>query len=178
MFKKKILADSFFDDIADKDVLLLLILEKKSDETEEVNIEEKGASNVKLWRKKQKNWVWIPTHSTVDKIWSSVEQLKAAEVLVSILDKSLSISGPLQTQLNSNSRIKMNGNHKMEGFMNLQGAYTRDRRWHYDYIWLKEDSSIKRANNTPLTPYSFFVIRLLDHGMVFNSEDESETALL
>ncbi|GJT73475.1 hypothetical protein Tco_1032761 [Tanacetum coccineum] len=40
-------ADPFFDNIADKDAAVTPDLERKSDETEEVNIEEKEASNVK-----------------------------------------------------------------------------------------------------------------------------------
>ncbi|GJV03166.1 putative ribonuclease H-like domain-containing protein [Tanacetum coccineum] len=40
-------ADPFFDDIVDKDAAVTPDLERKSDETEEVNIEEKEASNVK-----------------------------------------------------------------------------------------------------------------------------------
>ncbi|GKG51422.1 hypothetical protein Tco_0541806, partial [Tanacetum coccineum] len=40
-------AHPFFDDIVDKDAAVTPDLERKSDETEEVNIEEKEASNVK-----------------------------------------------------------------------------------------------------------------------------------
>ncbi|GJS94882.1 hypothetical protein Tco_0801850 [Tanacetum coccineum] len=40
-------ADPFFDDIVDKDAAVTPDLERKSDETEEINIEEKEASNVK-----------------------------------------------------------------------------------------------------------------------------------
>ncbi|GKG02385.1 hypothetical protein Tco_0310021, partial [Tanacetum coccineum] len=40
-------ADPFFDDIADKHAVVTPDLERKSDETEEINIEEKEASNVK-----------------------------------------------------------------------------------------------------------------------------------
>ncbi|GJW20295.1 hypothetical protein Tco_0030917 [Tanacetum coccineum] len=47
MFKKKIQQHPFLDDIVDKDAAGTPDLERKSDETEEVNIEEKEASNVK-----------------------------------------------------------------------------------------------------------------------------------
>ncbi|GKE35448.1 hypothetical protein Tco_1454770, partial [Tanacetum coccineum] len=40
-------ADPFFEDIVDKDAAVTPDLERKSDETEEVDIEEKEASNIK-----------------------------------------------------------------------------------------------------------------------------------
>ncbi|GJW45859.1 hypothetical protein Tco_0077505 [Tanacetum coccineum] len=47
----------FFDDTADQDAAVTPDLERKSDGTEEVNIEEKEASYCKEL-KKQKNWIW------------------------------------------------------------------------------------------------------------------------
>ncbi|GJS54091.1 hypothetical protein Tco_0627453 [Tanacetum coccineum] len=40
-------ADPFFEDIVDKDAAVTPVIERKSDETEEINVEEKEASNVK-----------------------------------------------------------------------------------------------------------------------------------
>ncbi|GJW93480.1 hypothetical protein Tco_0173152 [Tanacetum coccineum] len=47
MFQDVYTADPFFEDIVDKDAAVTPDLERKSDETEEINIEEKEASNVK-----------------------------------------------------------------------------------------------------------------------------------
>ncbi|GJW92573.1 hypothetical protein Tco_0170126 [Tanacetum coccineum] len=49
-------AHPFFDDIVDKDAAVTPDLERKSDETEEVNIEEKEASNVKSGETTE-NWI-------------------------------------------------------------------------------------------------------------------------
>ncbi|GJS48782.1 hypothetical protein Tco_0598903 [Tanacetum coccineum] len=51
-------ADPFFEDIVDKDAAVTPDLERKSDETEEINIEEKEASNVKSGDTGKNNWIW------------------------------------------------------------------------------------------------------------------------
>ncbi|GJX43113.1 hypothetical protein Tco_0259789 [Tanacetum coccineum] len=111
----------FFDDIADQDAAVTPDLERKSDETEEVNIEEKEASNVKSGETEELDLE--TTQSTARQgtitprtlnfedeagpssplrpiqVMESEEQLKAAEVLVSISrPRGLSIPGPIQTQ--------------------------------------------------------------------------------
>ncbi|GJU95721.1 hypothetical protein Tco_1320477 [Tanacetum coccineum] len=111
----------FFDDIVDKDAAVTPDLERKSDETEEVNIEEKEASNVKSGETEELDLE--TTQSTARQgtitprtlnfedeagpssplrpiqVMDSEEQLKAAEVLVSISrPRGLSIPGPIQTQ--------------------------------------------------------------------------------
>ncbi|GKA20534.1 hypothetical protein Tco_0700523, partial [Tanacetum coccineum] len=114
-------ADPFFDDIVDKDAAVTPDLERKSDETEEVNIEEKEASNVKSGETEELDLE--TTQSTARQgtitprilnfedeagpssplrpiqVMESEEQLKAAEVLVAISrPRGLSIPGPIQTQ--------------------------------------------------------------------------------
>ncbi|GJS28289.1 hypothetical protein Tco_0488909 [Tanacetum coccineum] len=114
-------AHPFFDDIVDKDAAVTPDLERKSDETEEVNIEEKEASNVKSGETEELDLE--TTQSTARQgtitprtlnfedeagpssplrpiqVMDSEEQLKAAEVLVSISrPRGLSIPGPIQTQ--------------------------------------------------------------------------------
>ncbi|GKA36617.1 hypothetical protein Tco_0723182, partial [Tanacetum coccineum] len=113
--------DPFFDNIADKDAAVTPDLERKSDETEEVNIEEKEASNVKSGETEELDLE--TTQSTARQgtitprtlnfedeagpssplrpiqVMESEEQLKAAEVLVAISrPRGLSIPGPIQTQ--------------------------------------------------------------------------------
>ncbi|GJX32329.1 uncharacterized mitochondrial protein-like protein [Tanacetum coccineum] len=110
-------ADPFFD----KDAAVTPDLERKSDETEEVNIEEKEASNVKSGETEELDLE--TTQSTARQgtitprtlnfedeagpssplrpiqVMESEEQLKAAEVLVAISrPRGLSIPGPIQTQ--------------------------------------------------------------------------------
>ncbi|GJS07181.1 hypothetical protein Tco_0363977 [Tanacetum coccineum] len=86
-------AHPFFDDIADQDAAVTPDLERKSDETEEVNIEEKEASNVRSGDTEELDLE--TTQSTA----RQEEQLKAAEVLVAISrPRGLSIPGPIQTQ--------------------------------------------------------------------------------
>ncbi|GJT98328.1 ribonuclease H-like domain-containing protein [Tanacetum coccineum] len=99
-------ADPFFDDFVDKDAAITPDLERKSDETEEVNIEEKEASNVRSGDTEELDLE--TTQSTARQgtitprtlnfedeagpssplrpiqVMDSEEQLKAAEVLVSI----------------------------------------------------------------------------------------------
>ncbi|GJR35563.1 hypothetical protein Tco_1211247 [Tanacetum coccineum] len=114
-------AHPFFDDIVDKDAAVTPDLERKSDETEEVNIEEKEASNVKSGETEELDLE--TTQSTARQgtitprtlnfedeagpssplrpiqVMESEEQLKAAEVLVAISRPiGLSIPGPIQTQ--------------------------------------------------------------------------------
>ncbi|GJS07768.1 hypothetical protein Tco_0364564 [Tanacetum coccineum] len=111
----------FFDDIADQDAAVTPDLERKSDETEEVNIEEKEASNVKSGETEELDLE--TTQSTARQgtitprtlnfedeagpssplrpiqIMESEEHLKAAEVLVAISrPRGLSIPGPIQSQ--------------------------------------------------------------------------------
>ncbi|GJS61619.1 hypothetical protein Tco_0656403 [Tanacetum coccineum] len=115
------LAHPFFDDTADQDAAVTPNLERKSDETEEVNIEEKEASNVKSGETEELDLE--TTQSTArqgtitprilnfeeeagpssplrqSQVMEPEEQLKAAEVLVSISrPRGLSIPGPIQTQ--------------------------------------------------------------------------------
>ncbi|GJV65949.1 hypothetical protein Tco_1476777 [Tanacetum coccineum] len=114
-------AHPFFDDIADKDAAITPDLERKSDETEEVNIEEKEASNVRSGDTEELDLE--TTQSTARQgtitprtlnfedeagpssplrpiqVMDSEEQRNAAEVLVSISrPRGLSIPGPIQTQ--------------------------------------------------------------------------------
>ncbi|GJW86957.1 hypothetical protein Tco_0162297 [Tanacetum coccineum] len=114
-------AHPFFDDIVDKDAAVTPDLERKSDETEEVNIEEKEASNVKSGETEELDLE--TTQSTARQgtitprtlnfedeagpssplrpiqVMESEEQLKVAEVLVAISrPRGLSIPGPIQTQ--------------------------------------------------------------------------------
>ncbi|GKF29745.1 hypothetical protein Tco_0096087, partial [Tanacetum coccineum] len=122
--------DPFFDDIVDKDAVVTLVdkdtavtpdLERKSDETEEVNIEEREASNVKSGEIEELDLE--TTQSTArqgtitprtlnfedeaspssplrpTQFMESEEHLKAAEVLVAISrPRGLSIPGPIQSQ--------------------------------------------------------------------------------
>ncbi|GJX56405.1 hypothetical protein Tco_0286302 [Tanacetum coccineum] len=114
-------AHPFFDDIADQDAAVTPDLERKSDETEEVNIEEKEASNVRSGDTEELDLE--TTQSTARQgtitprtlnfedeagpssplrpiqVMDSEEQRNAAEVLVSISrPRGLSIPGPIQTQ--------------------------------------------------------------------------------
>ncbi|GJV56158.1 hypothetical protein Tco_1457163 [Tanacetum coccineum] len=111
----------FFDDIADKDAAITPDLERKSDETEEVNIEEKEASNVKSGETEELDLETTQSTARQGTItprtlnfedeagpssplrpiqgMDSEEQHNAAEVLVSISrPRGLSIPGPIQTQ--------------------------------------------------------------------------------
>ncbi|GJV30452.1 hypothetical protein Tco_1386900, partial [Tanacetum coccineum] len=72
---------------------------KKSDETEEVNIEEKEASNVKSGETEELDLGETTNVLLRHQVMEPEEQLKAAEVLVSISrPRGLSIPGPIQTQ--------------------------------------------------------------------------------
>ncbi|GJS17602.1 hypothetical protein Tco_0412074 [Tanacetum coccineum] len=119
---RKDTAHPFFIEIVDKDASSYsLIFGKKSDETEEVNIEEKEVSNVKSGEAEELDLE--TTQSTARQgtitprtlnfedeagpssplrpiqVMESEEQLKAAEVLVAISrPRGLSIPGPIQTQ--------------------------------------------------------------------------------
>ncbi|GJZ88958.1 putative reverse transcriptase domain-containing protein [Tanacetum coccineum] len=109
------------DDTADQDAAVTSDVERRSDETEEVNIEEKEASNVKSGETEELDLE--TTQSTARQgtitprilnfeeeagpssplrpiqVMDSEEQLKAAEVLVSISrPRGLSIPGPIQSQ--------------------------------------------------------------------------------
>ncbi|GJS98736.1 hypothetical protein Tco_0819906 [Tanacetum coccineum] len=82
-------AHPFFDDIVDKDAVVTPDLERKSDEIEEVNIEEKEASNVKsgeteehgIWRTGSK-----PTPFLLQ-VLESEEQLKLLKLLLLFLEQ-------------------------------------------------------------------------------------------
>ncbi|GJY21259.1 hypothetical protein Tco_0393825 [Tanacetum coccineum] len=120
-------ADPFFDDIVDKDAAITPDLERKSDETEEVNIEEKEASNVKSGETEELDLE--TTQSTARQgtitprtlnfedeagpssplrpiqVMESEEQLKVAEVLVAMSrPRGLSIPGSIQTQPQQSSQ--------------------------------------------------------------------------
>ncbi|GJW15658.1 hypothetical protein Tco_0019791 [Tanacetum coccineum] len=111
----------FFDDTADQDAAVTPDLERKSDGTEEVNIEEKEASNVKSGETEELDLE--TTQSTARQgtitprtlnfedeagpssplrpiqVMDSEEQHNAAEVLVAISrPRGLSIPGPIQSQ--------------------------------------------------------------------------------
>ncbi|GJR11414.1 hypothetical protein Tco_0794066 [Tanacetum coccineum] len=92
-------AHPFFDDIADQDAVVTPDLERKSDETEEVNIEEKEASNVK-WRT-QKNLIWSfkPLRS-IFKLWTLKNKLNDAESSSFYFpdQEFVHFPGPIQTQ--------------------------------------------------------------------------------
>ncbi|GKA93589.1 reverse transcriptase domain-containing protein, partial [Tanacetum coccineum] len=80
-------AHPFFDDIVDKDAAVTPDLERKSDETEEVNIEEKEASNVKSGETEELDLETTQSPSSPLRpiqVMESEEQLKVAEVLVAI----------------------------------------------------------------------------------------------
>ncbi|GJS02519.1 hypothetical protein Tco_0319027 [Tanacetum coccineum] len=114
-------AHPFFDDIANQDAAVTPDLERKSDETEKVNIEEKEASNVRSGDTEELDLETTQStarQSTITprtlnfeeeagpssplrpiQVMEPEEQLKAAEVLVSISrPRGLSIPGPIQTQ--------------------------------------------------------------------------------
>ncbi|GJT33505.1 hypothetical protein Tco_0923924 [Tanacetum coccineum] len=95
-------AHPFFDDIADQDAAVTPDLERKSDETEEVNIEEKEASNVRSGDTEELDLETTQSPSSPPRsiqVMDSEEQRNAAEVLVSISrPRGLSIPGPIQTQ--------------------------------------------------------------------------------
>ncbi|GKC63735.1 hypothetical protein Tco_1096333 [Tanacetum coccineum] len=103
-------AHPFFDDIVDKDAAVIPDLERKSDETEEVNIEEKEASNVKSGETEELDLETTQSTARQDEagpssplrpiqVMDSEEQHNAAEVLVAISrPRGLSIPGPLQSQ--------------------------------------------------------------------------------
>ncbi|GJZ91394.1 hypothetical protein Tco_0663321 [Tanacetum coccineum] len=114
-------AEPFFDDIVDKDAAVTPDLERKSDETEEINIEEKEASNVKSGDTEELDLETIQStarQSTITprtlnfedeagpsspirptQIIEPEEQFKVDEVLADISrPRGLSIPGPIQTQ--------------------------------------------------------------------------------
>ncbi|GJS22930.1 hypothetical protein Tco_0451562 [Tanacetum coccineum] len=117
-------AEPFFDDFVDKDAA---DLERKSDETEEINIEEKEASNVKSGDTEELDLETTQStarQSTITprtlnfedeagpssplrptQVMESEEQLKVAEVLVAISrPRGLSIPGSIQTQPQQSSQ--------------------------------------------------------------------------
>ncbi|GKA68014.1 hypothetical protein Tco_0767931 [Tanacetum coccineum] len=92
-------AEPFFDDFVDKDAA---DLERKSDETEEINIEEKEASNVKSGDTEELD---LETTKSTARQGQSEEQLKVDEVLVAISrPRGLSIPGSIQTQPQQSSQ--------------------------------------------------------------------------
>ncbi|GKB75141.1 putative ribonuclease H-like domain-containing protein, partial [Tanacetum coccineum] len=89
-------ADPFFEDIVDKDAVVTPDLEIKSDGTEEINIEEKKASDVRVARLQETGFGW-QFKVTVDR--EPEEQFKVDEVLADISRlRGLSIPGPIQSQ--------------------------------------------------------------------------------
>ncbi|GKA11148.1 hypothetical protein Tco_0690581, partial [Tanacetum coccineum] len=120
-------AHPFFDDIVDKDAAVTPDLERKSDETEEINIEEKEVSNVKSGDTEELDLETTQStarQSTITprtlnfedeagpssplrpiQVMESEEQLKVAEVLVAISrPRGLSIPGSIQTQPQQSSQ--------------------------------------------------------------------------
>ncbi|GJR09965.1 hypothetical protein Tco_0792617, partial [Tanacetum coccineum] len=118
-------ADPFFEDIVDKDAAVTPDLERKSDETEEINLEEKEGSNVKsgdteeldleTFQSTARQSTITPRTLTFDdeagpsspirptQEEGSEEQLKVDEVLADISlnisrPRGLSIPGPIQSQ--------------------------------------------------------------------------------
>ncbi|GJS15947.1 hypothetical protein Tco_0410419 [Tanacetum coccineum] len=83
-------ADPFFEDIADKDAAVTPDLERKSDETEEVNIEEKEASNVRSGDTEELD---------LETTQSTARQGTITPRTLNFEDEAgLSIPGPIQTQ--------------------------------------------------------------------------------
>ncbi|GJR25809.1 hypothetical protein Tco_1102041 [Tanacetum coccineum] len=129
------LAHPFFDDTADQDAVTPN-LERRSDETEEVNIEEKEASNVKSGETEELDLE--TTQSTARQgtitprilnfeeeagpssplrpiqVMDSEEQLKAAEVLVSI-SRPRGLSIPVPINSTSNSQLWKRKERRFEG---------------------------------------------------------------
>ncbi|GJS42314.1 hypothetical protein Tco_0567357 [Tanacetum coccineum] len=118
-------ADPFFEDIVDKDAAVTPDLERKSDETEEINVEEKEASDVKSGDTEELDLEEIQSTARQSTITSRTlnfddaagpsslicqtqdvepeEQFKVDEVLVDISlnisrPRGLSIPGPIQSQ--------------------------------------------------------------------------------
>ncbi|GJY42055.1 hypothetical protein Tco_0429325 [Tanacetum coccineum] len=114
-------AEPFFEDIVDKDAAVTPDLERKSDETEEINIEEKEASNVKSGDTEELDLETIQSTARQSTITprtlnfddeagpsspirptqeeGSEEQFKVDEVLANISrPRGLSIPGPIQSQ--------------------------------------------------------------------------------
>ncbi|GJR37749.1 putative ribonuclease H-like domain-containing protein [Tanacetum coccineum] len=90
-------AHPFFDDIADQDAAVTPDLERKSDETEEVNIEEKEASNVKSGETEELDLE--TTQSTARQGTITPRTLNFEDEA----DKRFEHSWPIQTQPNTNS---------------------------------------------------------------------------
>ncbi|GJU17712.1 hypothetical protein Tco_1145678, partial [Tanacetum coccineum] len=87
-------ADPFFEDIVDKDAAVTPDLERKSDETEEINIEEKKASDVKSGDTEELD---------LEAFKVLLDRFKVDEVLADISlnisrPRGLSIPGPIQSQ--------------------------------------------------------------------------------
>ncbi|GJV36863.1 putative ribonuclease H-like domain-containing protein, partial [Tanacetum coccineum] len=91
----------FADDTADQDAAVTSDVERRSDGTEEVNIEEKEASNVKSGETEELD-LETTQSSARQRLWTSEEQLKAAEVSVSIsrTNEVLCFPGPYNLILN------------------------------------------------------------------------------
>ncbi|GJS63886.1 putative ribonuclease H-like domain-containing protein [Tanacetum coccineum] len=105
----------FFDDIADQDAAVTPDLERKSDGTEEVNIEEKEASNVKSGET-IRNWI-LATNSKV------------------LLDKprGLSIPGPIQTQPQQPTQ-GTDPKDKGKGILNIQADGREEERKRFEEL--------------------------------------------
>ncbi|GKG39086.1 hypothetical protein Tco_0460798, partial [Tanacetum coccineum] len=89
-----------FEDIVDKDAAVTPNMERKSDETEEINIEEKEASNVKSGDTKELDLETTKSPSSPlrpTQVMEPEEQLNVDEVLAAISrPRGLSIPGPIQ----------------------------------------------------------------------------------
>ncbi|GJX79686.1 hypothetical protein Tco_0327835 [Tanacetum coccineum] len=196
-------ADPFFDDIADKDAAITPDLERKSDETEEVNIEEKEASNVRsgdteeldleTTQPQQPRGLSIPgpiqtqpqqpTQGTDPKDKGNI--LKVAEVIVLFPGKRLSILVPYNLNLHLTIISSTDPKDKEQ----------RDLRKEREMLKEKEAKTLKEKGKLKLSALhseledgtmihmlakrSFLYKRVVDmdaRSMVLDVEDENEIA--
>ncbi|GJS06198.1 hypothetical protein Tco_0362994 [Tanacetum coccineum] len=117
--RKKKKSDPFFEDIVDKDVAVTPDLERKSDETEEINIEEKKASDVKSGDTEELDLETIQSPSSPIRPTQNIEpeeQFKVDEVLADISrPRGLKHSGPYNLILNLNNHSSYDPKIKAKG---------------------------------------------------------------
>ncbi|GJR33788.1 hypothetical protein Tco_1209472 [Tanacetum coccineum] len=151
-------AHPFFDDIVDKDAAVNPDLERKSDETEEVNIEEKEASNVKSGETEELD-------------------LETTQILVAI-------SRPKRFEHSWSQTISPPKPGKVTDTQALEKLYKLMRRllekfkseWDAEEERNGEDGTMIHMLAERRYPLSReLMIRMLDHGM--EVEDETETAI-
>ncbi|GJQ99548.1 putative ribonuclease H-like domain-containing protein [Tanacetum coccineum] len=141
-------AHPFFDDIADKDAAVNPDLERKSDETEEVNIEEKEASNVRVGGK-----VLGGNENRRTGFGTLINILMLLKFLVAISSPGGDLyhywGGRLKQVMMTSAKDQENGKSLRWRFHESSGVlYTRDRDGTIDsHCWLKDDISIKRIDD-------------------------------